>query len=202
MNRSHDDTSRALIAAAQRLLADDGPDALTVRRIANEAGMSTMNVYSRFGGKDGVIDELYADGYQRLIEALTAVPTGDHAPDDMLRIAAAYREFARENPTYYGIMFRSTVPGFHPSQEAEEIALRNLSYFVELVQQAQRAGSILTSDTVEPIEIAAGLWATCHGLVSLELDGVAEEYVSWPSIFENGMRTAIAGLHPSVATIN
>ena len=52
MIRSHDDTSRALLAAAHRLLAEDGPEALTVRRIANEAGMSTMNVYSRFGGKD------------------------------------------------------------------------------------------------------------------------------------------------------
>ena len=51
----------------------------------------------------------------------------------------------------------------------------------------------------QPVEIAAWLWATCHGLVSLELDGVGEEFVSWPKIFDNGVRTAIAGLHPANA---
>ena len=70
MNRAQDETSDALLAAAHHLLSTVGAEALTVRRIANEAGMSTMNVYSRFGGKDGVIDELYADGYRRLVERL------------------------------------------------------------------------------------------------------------------------------------
>ena len=42
MNRHYDGTSEALLTAAHRLLAEDGPVALTVRRIAGEAGMSTM----------------------------------------------------------------------------------------------------------------------------------------------------------------
>ena len=41
MNRVHDETSEALLAAAHRLLAGEGPDALTVRRIATEAGIAT-----------------------------------------------------------------------------------------------------------------------------------------------------------------
>lgn len=200
MNRNHDDTSRALLAAAHRLLADDGPEALTVRRIANEAGMSTMNVYSRFGGKDGVIDELYSDGYERLIATLKAVPTTGKVGDDMMHMAHAYRDFARSNPTYYGIMFRSTIPGFEPTQDSIDLALTSLYYFVERVKQGQEAGAIISTDGYDPTEIAAGLWATCHGIVSLELDGVADEYVSWPSIFEIGMNTAVAGLHPSVVS--
>ena len=64
------------------VLAGSGPDALTVRRIATEASMSTMNVYSRFGGKDGVIDELYSDGFRRLVTAIDAVPTTDDVPGE------------------------------------------------------------------------------------------------------------------------
>lgn len=199
MNRTQDETSGALLAAAHRLLAEDGPEALTVRRIANEAGMSTMNVYSRFGGKDGVIDELYADGYRRLIAAINAVPATDDVTSDLMRIARTYRDFARDNPTYYGIMFRSTVPGFEPSQESVDLALGGLASFVDRVRLGQQQGAIVDREGYDPIEIAAWLWATCHGMVSLELDGVAEEHVSWPSVFENGMNTAIAGLHPSVA---
>src|SRR6187455_1197704 len=91
MNRHYDGTSEALLTAAHRLLAEDGPEALTVRRIAGEAGMSTMNVYSRFGGKDGVIDELYADGYRRLVAEIDSVPETDDVPADLMMVAHTYR---------------------------------------------------------------------------------------------------------------
>ena len=200
MNRNHDDTSKALLTAAHRLLTEDGPEALTVRRIASEAGMSTMNVYSRFGGKDGVIDELYVEGYRRLIEEIEAVPATDDIVADLIKVSTAYRAFASDNPTYYGIMFRSTVPGFRPSAESVTVALGGLARFVERVRRGQEMGQIGNGSTRDPQEIAAWLWATCHGMVSLELDNVASEFVSWPSIYANGVRTALAGLHPSVVT--
>ena len=99
MNRHYDGTSEALLTAAHRLLAEDGPEALTVRRIAGEAGMSTMNVYSRFGGKDGVIDELYADGYRRLVTEIDSVPETDDVPADLMRVADTSRAVAKANPT-------------------------------------------------------------------------------------------------------
>ena len=73
--RSIDQTGRALLTAAHDLLANEGPTALTVRRIAAAAGVSTMNVYSRFGGKDGVLDELFAEGFRRLGERMEATPS-------------------------------------------------------------------------------------------------------------------------------
>ncbi len=199
MNRHYDGTSEALLTAAHRLLAEDGPEALTVRRIAGEAGMSTMNVYSRFGGKDGVIDELYADGYRRLVTEIDAVATTDDVVTDLMTIAHTYRAFAKANPTYYGIMFRSAVPGYTPSPESVAVALGGLSRFVARVKRGQELGQIVKPESCDSQEIAAWLWATCHGIISLELDGIADEYVSWESIFVNGMNTAIHGLHPSVA---
>ena len=197
MNRSHDETSEALLAAAHRLLADSGPDALTVRRIANEAGMSTMNVYSRFGGKDGVVDELYADGYRRLGVTLGAVPTTDDSIADLVAVANAYRSFANENPTYYGVMLGSTVHGFHPSQDATEISLTNLATLVDRVQLGQERGVIKKPEGCEPIDIAAWLWASCHGLVSLELAGTGAELVDWAKVFEIGIRATISALDPA-----
>lgn len=194
MHRANDETSAALIAAAHRLLVTAGPDALTVRRIATEAGISTMNVYSRFGGKDGVIEELFIDGHLRLLASLNQIPTTDDVPDDVINVANAYRVFALSNPTYYGIMFRSTVPGFVASTQAIEIASNSLFMMVERVQLGQQRGDFADCDA---IEIAAWLWATCHGMISLELDGVASEYVSWPSIWENGVRTSVHAIHPS-----
>lgn len=197
MNRHSDDTSRALVDAAHRLLAESGSEALTVRRIANAAGMSTMNVYSRFGGKDGVIDEIYADGYRRLLAAVDAVPTTDDVPGDLLRVATTYRSWARANPRYYAVMFRSAVPGFAPSPDVLEIARDGLAKLVERVRLGQARHDIAVDQWRDPAQIAMWLWATCHGMISLELDGIGRDRADWDELYRNGVRTAIHGLHPT-----
>ncbi len=197
MNRAQDETSDALLAAAHHLLSTVGAEALTVRRIANEAGMSTMNVYSRFGGKDGVIDELYADGYRRLVERLEAVPVTHDPQIDIIAITDAYREFALANPTYYGVMFRSSIPGFVPSPDSLQVAVGLLQSMVDRIESAQGEGRVATD--LEPYEVAAWIWATCHGLVSLELDGVGDELINWPTIWEKGIRQAVTVLRPAEA---
>lgn len=199
MSRFSDETSEALVAAAHRLLAEHGPDALTVRRIANAAGMSTMNVYSRFGGKDGVIDELYADGYRRLFAEVDAIHVGEDAPTDLTRIAATYRSWALDNPRYYAIMFRQAVPGFEPSPQSVEFARGGLARLVERVAAGQARGSIAATDGYETAEIAVWLWATCHGMISLELDGFGADGIDWGSVYTTGIGTAVHGVHPSVA---
>lgn len=199
MNRAIDETSEALIAAAHRLLAASGAEALTVRRIANEAGMSTMNVYSRFGGKDGVIDALYTDGFRRLLGALEAVETTADCPADLARVAAAFRAWAIDNPAYYGIMFSSRVPGFEPSPSAEELTRQALAHITERVRSAQAAGAV--TEAMEAIDAAAFLWGTCHGMISFELEQRATGAVQWPRVYDRGIRLALAALDPAVVPV-
>ncbi|MCB0965752.1 MAG: TetR/AcrR family transcriptional regulator [Ilumatobacter sp.] len=193
MNRVHDETSEALLAAAHRLLAGEGPDALTVRRIATEAGMSTMNVYSRFGGKDGVIDELYVYGFNRLFDAIEQVPETDDALDDLRQVALAYRGFATEHPMYYEIMFGQA----SPSSQSIDRALAGLGNFVARIERASERDSITLPGDLDSTAAVAWLWGTCHGLVSLELDGIASEVVDWASIFASAIDVALAGLRPA-----
>ena len=51
-------------------------------------------------------------------------------------------------------------------------------------------------------QVAVWLWATCHGLVSLELDGVGDEEVDWPMVFEAGIRRSINALRPAQHQVN
>lgn len=160
--------------------------------------MSTMNVYSRFGGKDGVIDELYADGYRRLGDALTAVPTTDDAIADLIAVGNAYRAFANDNPTYYGVMFGGAIHGFHASDQASDAGLSNLRTIVDRIELGQESGAIKKPEGCKPVDIAAWLWATCHGLVSLELAGTGRELVDWAKVFENGIHATVSALDPAV----
>lgn len=201
MNPEFDETSLALIRAAHEILESSGPEALTVRRIAAQAGMSTMNVYSRFDGKDGVIDELYADGFRRLAAALQAVPTTDNTIADILNTLHEYRRFALENPAYYGIMFRSSsFANFQPSQGAVAIASTCLFSLRARVELAQARGDLAESDEWSSTDISAWLWSTVHGLVSLEIYKIGIEFVSWESIFTQGIRTAVDGIRPRAHT--
>ena len=56
----------ALLDAASELLEQEGPDALSVRRIAAAAGVAPMGVYNHFASKFGIIDALFMDGFGRL----------------------------------------------------------------------------------------------------------------------------------------
>jgi AcrR family transcriptional regulator len=202
MNHQHDETSVALIEAAHNILESSGPEGLTVRRIAAAAGMSTMNVYSRFSGKTGVIDELYADGYRRLAALLQSVPTTDSVAHDVVQLLQRYREFANANPMYYQVMFRSSaVSGFAPSPDSAAIAFTCLHSVCTRVELGQQRGDFRQYDDWSADEIAAWLWATAHGLVSLEMYELGNEQVSWERIYTRGIETAVGGLLPLAAAI-
>jgi AcrR family transcriptional regulator len=191
-----DDTRQKLLAAAHDLLATEGPAALTVRRIAAAAGMSTMNVYSRFGGKDGVLDELFIDGFRRMGEEMADAPTSDDPVADLLDCGRAYRQFARRNPTYYSLMFDRVVPDFEPSERAVQAALDGLGRVVARVERAMAAGKVRKGD---PFEIAAALWACDHGLASLEVRTPAGEQAGlfdWDAISTTAIEAMVRGLAP------
>jgi AcrR family transcriptional regulator len=185
-----DETRRALLSAAHDLLATEGPAALSVRRIAAAAGVSTMNVYSRFGGKDGVLEELYIDGFARLGDAVVDFqPSGD-ALDDLRRCGVGYRQFALENPTYYSLMFDKPVPEFEPSNGALEAALAALARVVDRVERAMAAGALAPGD---PFEVATGLWACQHGLVTLQMRHPDDGVFDWPAIAEATIDAVLRG---------
>src|SRR5256885_9443144 len=100
-----------LLEAAIRVLAADGPDALQARRLAAEVGMSTMAVYTHFGGMGGLITEIVREGFVRFGRRMEAVPRGDDPAADLLALGLAYRDHALENPRLYRLMFGVTAPG-------------------------------------------------------------------------------------------
>lgn len=193
-----DDATRdSLLRAAHHLLEHEGPSALTVRRIANDAGVSTMNVYSRFGGKDGVIDELFVDGFVRLGQAMLTLPETADVLADLRACGDAYRRFARRAPTYYSLMFDRVVPDYVPSDGARAVAYATFEQLVAKAQRAIDAGAIAGRAET----IAGGMWALVHGLASLDaitaLDHQAGTVApfDWDAISDHAIAVFVLGLH-------
>src|SRR5262245_26745665 len=168
MARTRDEQGRRILEAASELLSKEGASALSVRRIAAAAGCSTMGLYSRFGGKDGVVDELYAEGFERLVEGIRQNPLTDDPLADLRRGLHCYRDTALANATHYMVMFGGAVPGFEPSPESHELAHGAFAGLVAKVARCTEAGVLEGS----PERIAEVLWGSIHGLVMLELVGI------------------------------
>jgi AcrR family transcriptional regulator len=158
---------RLVLDAASRLLEAEGPDALTMRRIAAAVGCSTSVLYTMFGGKSGVAEALWREGFERLRQALEQAG-GDDPLGRLAAMGRAYRTNALANRAYYAVMFQRPIPGFQPSAPAYEESLRPLQLLVDAVADCIRAGVFRDAD---PAHIAGVLWAAAHGAVSLELAG-------------------------------
>ncbi len=157
-----------MLEGAERLLERHGVDGLTVRRMAAEASVAPMGVYSRFGGKHGVLDALLARGFDQLAAALDVVE--DEDPLDALAEAARrYRSFAKRHPALYGLMFDRAIPGWQPSPSALGHAGAPFKLLVRHVSLAIAAGALAEGD---PVEVAQRVWSASHGVVSLELRGL------------------------------
>ena len=96
---SDSDVRRRLLEAAADLLGEEGPAALTARRLAREAGTSTMAVYTHFGGMPALVRAVVADGFAQLHDRVGGVEPSRDTIDDLARAAAAYRVHALSTPT-------------------------------------------------------------------------------------------------------
>jgi AcrR family transcriptional regulator len=190
MARTRDEQGQRILEAASELLSTEGASALSVRRIAAAAGCSTMGLYSRFGGKDGVVDELYAEGFERLVDAMRANQPTDDPLGDLRRGAGCYRDTALANATHYMVMFGGAVPGFEPSDASHELAHAAFNGLVGKVARCTDAGLFDGS----PDQIAELLWGSIHGLVMLEIVGI-NPLMSDPSTrFDRALDVLFRGL--------
>ena len=149
-----------LVAAALAVLQRDGASALTVRNITAEAGCSTTGVYTYFGGKQGLVEAIFVEGFESFDRAVVPLM----AAGDMPASGRAYRRWALDNPTQYMVMFGRAVPDFTPSAQARERAVQSFAALAESIQRI--------APGADYAERAFHVFATVHGYVMLELSGM------------------------------
>ena len=163
------DMVEALLTSAADILETEGPDALSVRRIAADAKVAPMGVYNHFDSKNGIIDALFKQGFERLGEALTTIADIQDPYEALREGGRRYRALALAHPMAYQLMFLRSVPGYEPTDGAHEVAFRAFDSLVAAVQRAMAAGVIAEGS---PTETAQVIWSSIHGWVSLELLGI------------------------------
>ncbi len=143
-----DGTRQRLIACAVTVLAAEGVDAVTVRRVAREAGVSHGAPLRHFPNREALLSAVAATGFSRVGASIDAVPPGD----PVVRLVSAcqsYVDFGRAGPALCGLMSR------YPDNSL-------FARFRSLVADVQATGWRAAAD---PGLLAASLWASLNGLV-------------------------------------
>jgi AcrR family transcriptional regulator len=165
---TYDELRTRLLDVANVLLSSDGPESLTVRRIAAEAGCSTQVIYTMFGSKEGLAEALYLEGFERFRRRLEAVPHRGDPLDHLTALGPAYREAALSEPGYYSLMFERAIPGFVPSERARTLARAALNIVDRVIADCISAGYVVPT---QPRKVADALWAAAQGALTLERAG-------------------------------
>lgn len=183
----------ALLEAAGALLVERGPAGFTMRAIAERAGCSTTVLYTTFGGKDGIASELYEGAFARFGACLGAAPTSDDPLADLHALALAYRSFATANTVAYRLMFGRAMDGVVVAEDCKARSRSAFDILVDAVARGMAAGVLAEGD---PVESAQVIWATVHGVVDLELDGVFADADDAARHYEVAARAIVRGLAP------
>ena len=190
--REHDDaTAAALLAAAERILDQDGLGALSLRRLAEAAGTTTRAVYSLFGNKDGLIVALSRRAFELLGEAISTLPaTADPAADLVEAGVVVFRRVALDHASLFRLAVQQTLGAPEltgQARPAAAAAMAGLKAHIERLAEAR----LLGGRTIDAA--ACEFHALCEGLAAVELRGIIHDGPDAP-IWRDALGAFVAGL--------
>lgn len=163
----HGDLREALLSSALVAIARDGVSAISLRRLAREAGVSHAAPAHHFHDRTGLFTALAARGFELLDAALRRAV--DQAPDNAkARLSAsgkAYVLFATEHPAYFEVMFRPDL--VHRDDPALLAASRQAGQVLRQTIAAARGDTDSADLELEALKA----WTHAHGLATLWLSG-------------------------------
>ncbi len=161
---------RKILSAASELFLEGGISALSVRAISKRAGVSTIGIYSHFQGKQGILDELYVQGFE-LVSAAMDVDEEIASPKEAILLGVkGYLNIAERYEAHYRLIFGENSIAYTPSDKARAASEKAFGRLVNVVsvllpEQASRE---------EKQKTAIEIWAFVHGFVSLKHHAISD----------------------------
>ncbi len=177
----HGDLRRALLDAANAILAETGRWDFSLREVARRAGVSHNAPYRHFADKEALLATIGVAGFEALNRATSAAAKDAADPVETIRaLGQAYIRFGVSGPALYRLMFGQGLPGVEglsPAlREAVDVARARLR---DVVLWGARAG-VFRVDPDNADEVTAAVvaaWSLVHGFTSLTIDRVVEREV-------------------------
>ncbi len=163
-----DDAKTRILTAATELFLEGGYDALSVRAIATRAELSTIGIYNHFQGKQGILDALYVEGYERVAQGMDV--QGPDPKAALLQACRNYLDIAERYPAHYDLIYGKSDSTYTPSPEASKVAARAFSGLQALIARLVPSAT----SAAARLDAALQIWSVIHGFVSLRRHVIAQ----------------------------
>jgi len=164
-----------ILAAAERIFVEHGYEGATIRKIAEEVGLSSTALYMHFADKGAILQEICRDAFDDLIAGTRDLATLDLPPEDRLRrMIEAYVAFGFDHPNAYRLIYLTRPMEARDGAEtlAQELGAGVFASFETVVAETIAAGRMQG----DPRAIGQAIWASAHGVVSLM---ITKPYFPW-----------------------
>jgi AcrR family transcriptional regulator len=158
--KQREDAQRAILDAAESLLAEAGYEAFSIRKLTERCGYSAPTIYHYFGDKLGLMDAVLEEHYTRLLALIRRVSYQADPLDTIRARVKAFVQFGLENPTHYRILMTQRGPDAKPLKSAEESRGLLEQPWRQLIEQGRLRE--------EHLDLAQqSVFALLHGLIQL-----------------------------------
>ncbi len=117
-------TKTEILDAAWEMVRAEGLAALSLRDLARRVGMQAPSLYSYFDSKHAIYDAMFLQGNLELLQRYEAMPEYEDPVEEFRASAQMFVTFTVEDPARAQLMFMRSIPGFEPSAETYEVAVR------------------------------------------------------------------------------
>jgi AcrR family transcriptional regulator len=164
-----------ILAAAERIFVERGYEGATIRKIADEVGLSSTALYMHFAEKGEILQEICRQSFAALLASNQAIGGQDGDPEQRLRrMMRAYVDFGFANPNAYRLIYMTTPVELREGAQsaAQETGVELFQSFQSVVDEAEAAGRLRNDARTT----AQALWAGGHGVVALM---ISKPYFDW-----------------------
>lgn len=160
-----DPLRRVVLDVAVAIARDEGPDAISLRKVARDAGVSHQAPYHHFGDRAGIFAAIAEEGFSKLSAALI-----NSHNKGIAGMCETYVRFALKHAGHFRVMMRNDLCDLQNYPSAVFQADRAFNLLLEEVTAALGDGA--SDDDIKTH--TAFLWSVGHGLATLLLDGPLE----------------------------
>lgn len=161
-----------ILRTAVEHVAEHGPDSLSFRKLAADAGVSHQAPYHHFEDRRGVFQAIALEGFSMLGEALRAAQSGA-TQDVATALLEAYVGFALDNQGHFRVMFRRDLCEMEDAPDLKLVADATFDVLVDHVR-----AELGPRASIKDIRArTTAMWSLAHGLATLVIEGPLEEKV-------------------------
>lgn len=164
-----------ILAAAERIFVEHGYEGATIRKIADEVGLSSTALYMHFSEKGEILQEICRQAFESLLASNKDAIAAAGSPEDRMReMMRAYVNFGFSNPNAYRLVYMTRPSELREGAQdaAQAMGAELFGTFLQVIQELEDAGR-LKSDART---VAQAFWAGGHGVISLM---IAKPYFEW-----------------------